>query len=252
MEELFRRRADKKLCKAVVEFRRQHPPGFLNGEPRAFLARPLFSADLEFERFVELSRRISLLPLCLELTKDRFFHFNAEKYRRANLTFRWSNRSRALRVIDIQQDHEKPFTEINTWGEMRLVDFHHHLLNTFHPKAHTWLFDHSDWMFAANRHPPHYLQPLALAITDGVLFENYFLNDASERRFFTERVAPSIAHLIAVFGVKPLIVRLFTSEEENTPICWQYPGELYPFARDLLHGTAKQNLYREGEAPSEP
>lgn len=42
-------------------------------------------------------------------------------------------------------------------------------------------------------------------------------------------------------------MRLFAPEEENTSICWQYPGELYPFARDLLNGNRAK---RVGYKPS--
>lgn len=235
MEELHRRRQDAVLCGAVAEFRREHPPVFLNGEPTAIFVRSLFSADLEFERFAALSQKTGLLPLCLEFSADRFYSFNREKYRRGKLTFCWSNRTRALRVIDFQCNGKR-FDEIPSLDGCSMVEFHHRLLTHFHPKSACHVRDVSDWMSNVGQLPPRYLHLLSLAITDGVLFENFFLTDDEEHRFFEERVWPSFARAIELFGVKPLIVRLFTTEEEITPICWQYPGELYSFACDLLKG----------------
>ncbi len=248
VEELHRRRADKALCDAVEEFHRTHLPDFLDGEPHAFFVRPVFSADMEFERFAALSRQAGLTPLCLEIVKDRFVSFNAEKYRRGKLTFCWPNRTRALRAMNFNHDGKR-FDEIPSLNDCSLVEFHHRLLAHAHPELASRIRDASDWIFAAGQIRPRYLHLLSLAITDGILFENFFLDDPEERRFMEERILPSFTRAIELFGVRPLIVRLFTPEEENEPICWQYPGELYLFARDLLNGASET---REGEAPAEP
>jgi len=249
--ELHRRRADRSLCCAVTEFQRSHPLEILDEKPSAFLVRPVFSADLEMERFAALSQQADLSPLCLEISKDRFASFNKEKYRRGKLTFRWPNRTRALRAMDFNYDGKR-FDEIPSLDGCSLVEFHHRLLAHAHPLLANRVREASDWIFAASRISPRYLHLLSLAIIDGILFENFFMDDPEERRFMEERILPSFHRAIELFGVQPLIVRLFTPEEENTPICWQYPGELYPFTRDLLRNGTKQNPHREGEAPAEP
>ncbi len=249
VEELHRRRADKALCRSVAVFHRTHPPEFLDAKRSAFLVRPVLSADLEFERFAALSRQAGLTPNGLQFSADRFYSFNQEKYRRGKLTFRWPNRTRVMRVVDFHRHDGKRFDEIPSLNGCSLVEFHHRLLAHAHPKLTSRVRDASDWIFAAGQIPPRYLHLLSLAITDGVLFENFFMDDPEERRFMEERILPSFTRAIELFGVKPLIVRLFTPEEENTPICWQYPGELYPFARDLLNGGGRNHSSnREGEA----
>ncbi len=240
VEELHRRRADKALCDAVAEFHRTHPPDFLAEEPNAFFVRPVFSADLEFERFVTLSRQAELTPNCLEIVKDRFVSFNVEKYRRGKLTFCWPNRTRALRAMNFNHDGKR-FDEIPSLNGCSLVEFHHRLLVHAHPELADRVRDASGWIFAAGQIPPRYLHLLSLAITDGILFENFFMDDPEERRFMEERILPSFTHATELFGVKPLIVRLFTPEEENMPICWHYPGELYEFARDVLNGSGQNH-----------
>lgn len=250
--ELHRRRTDEELCRTIAEFRRMHLPEFLDGEPNAFFVRPVFSADLEFERFAALSRQAGLPPLCLEISKDHFYSFNHEKYRRGKLTFHWPNRTRALRVMDFNYDGRR-FDEIPSLNGCSMVEFHHRLLAYAHPELADRVRDASDWIFAASQISPRYLHLLSLATIHGILFENFFMDDPEERRFMEERIFPSFTRAIELFGVKPLIVRLFTQEEENTPICWQYPGELYPFARDLLNGGGRNHSSnREGGVPPEP
>lgn len=185
--ELHRRRADRALCDAVAKFHRVHPPEFLDGGPNAFFVRPVFSADLELERFSTLSQLAGLLPLCLEVSRDRFYSFNREKYRRGKLTFCWPNRSRALRVIDFQCNG-KQFDEIPSLNGCSLVEFHHRLLMHAHPELASRVRDASDWIFTASQIFPRYLHLLSLAITDGILFENFFMDDPEERRFMEERI----------------------------------------------------------------
>lgn len=240
VEKLHRRRADKALCRAVAEFQQSHPPEFLDGEPRAIFGRCVTSADLEFARFIALSRQAGLTPLCLETAKGRFVSINQEKYRRGKLTFHWPNRTRALRVIDFNYDGKR-LNEIPSLNGCSLIEFHHRLLAHVYPGIAAHIRDYSDWLSKDNQVPPRYLHALSLAITDGILFENFFLDDHEERRFMEERILPSFHRAIELFGVKPLIVRLFTPEEENEPWLWQYPGELFPFARDLLHSNRHQD-----------
>lgn len=152
--------------------------------------------------------------------------------------------------MDFNYDGRR-FDEIPSLNGCSLVEFHHRLLAHAHPRLASRIRDASDWIFTASQISPRYLHLLSLAITDGVLFENFFMDDPEERRFMEERILPSFHRAIELFGVKPLIVRLFTPEEENTPICWQYPGELYPFARDLLNGNTRNHSSCR-EAPSEP
>lgn len=237
VRELHRRRKDRSLCRAVEQFHSDQPRAFLAESASAILVRAVFSADYEFERFVTLSSQTGLTPRCLEITKDRFVSFNRDKYCRGKLTFRWENHVRALRVLDFAFDGKR-FEDIPSVAGYPVTEFHRKLLTHAHPSAAQWIHDFSDWMQASGRVSPRYLRLLALALTDGVLFENFLWSEPEEQRFVEQRVIPSFARVIEIFGVKPLIVRLFTPEEENDPRWCHYPGDLYEFARHLLSSTS--------------
>jgi hypothetical protein len=196
-------------------------------------SRHIFSADFEFQRYVELAARTKLNPLCLEITKDRFASINPDKHRRGKMAFRLTKQVRSLRVIDFGCDGTC-IADVRTLASQPLVEYHHQLLTEFHPNFINSIVDASDWLLAGGRIKPGYHHYLALAIADGILFENFLPDDAQERSFLIERVLPSFDFLVAHFGVKPLIVRLFTKEQEQEPWIWQYPGEVYPLAHDLV------------------
>lgn len=227
--ELHRRRADAELCRKVREFQKQHPPHFLDDRPRAIISRPIFSADLEFERFIQLASRAQLDPLCLELSKDRFVSQNPEKHRRGKMFFRFPKRNRTLRVIDFSCDGQR-ISDIHTLTGESLVEFHHRLFAHLHATHVNAVLDVSDWYLDAGQIKPGYVHQLALSIIDGILFENFFTNNDDERRFYEERVLPSMEHLVHLFGVKPLIVRLFEPHEEMERWIWQYPRDIYLLA----------------------
>ncbi len=95
----------------------------------------------------------------------------------------------------------------------------------------------------AGRISPRYLHYLSLSIVHGLLFDNFIAEDPEELRFIEERVMPSFTRAVEIFGVKPLIVRLFSPEEEKDSWIWQYPGEHYEKAFEMLRGR-KPKSYR--------
>ena len=239
--ELHRRRADKALCRLVEDHRRQHPPTFLNGEPVAILWRTVITPGREFSRFMALAQESGLRPLCLELLRDKFTSLNPDKHMLGMMRFSRHGGSSRLRVVEFNTMDGLPFNEVRCMNGQSLVDFHHQLLNRVSPG--TVPVDISTWFREGSRQELYYLEYLSLFITSGILFENFFLDDAEERRFAEERMFPSLARVVEMYGVKPLIVRLFTPEEEREQWLWHYPGELYSVAKELLYGKA---------APSRP
>ena len=239
--ELHRRRADKALCRAVEDNRRHHPPTFLKCEPMAVLWRNVITPGLEFSRFMALARESGLRPLCLEYTRDKFAPQNPDKHMYGMMRFRLPGGDRRLKVVDFCTMAGLPLDEVRCKSDQAIVDFHHQLLERVSPGRVP--VDISTWFREAAREQLYYLEYLSLFITSGILFENFFLDDPEERRFAEERMFPSLARVVEIYGVKPLIVRLFTPEEEREPWLWHYPGELYPVAKELLYGKA---------APSRP
>lgn len=123
---------------------------------------------------------------------------------------------------------------------MPLTEFHHALLQFAFPELKLILHDYSEWFTAACRPDFYYLHFLSLFIRGGILFENYLADDAEELRFAHERVLPSFAKAVELFGVKPLIVPLLPRDKESFADCerWDsYAAELLPEALRLSRTT---------------
>ena len=234
LETLRRRRRDRRLAAAVAAWQRAHPPRFLPGEPALFFVRSLFSPDYELTSFAALVAAARLPAVCLELAHDRFVSFNADKYCRGKMTFRWGAHRCALRVVDFARHDGRRFAEIETRGGRPLREFHHALLAHAAPALAGCVREVSVWNRAAGAVGPRYLHLLALAVRDGILVENFCVNDAEERRLALERVLPSFACAEALFGVRPLVVPVVEPEHEDEPIWRHYPGALFPVAQALL------------------
>ena len=232
--ELHRRRQDKALCASVAQFQNDYPPTFMGTEPHLVLARAVFTADDELDRLLKISRSVLLAPLCIEFTKDRCVSRNPDKYSLCKLTFRVGTQEKKLRVIDFKEYDGKPFSEIRTLSGQSLIEFHHCLIAHAHPRCKLALTDSSDWLQSFSGFHVDYLPYLALFITQGILLENFLYQDELERKFTEERVLPAFAKIFEIFGVKPLIVRVYSAAEESDPKYWQYPEELYLFAKQLL------------------
>jgi hypothetical protein len=222
----------------MVEANRRHnPPTFLHSEPMAVLSRPVITPGLDFMRFVEQAKQSKLRPLCLEYTRDKFVSKNPDKHMLGMMRFVQAESSRRLRVVDFGTMDGLPLDEVKCKNDQRLVDFHHQLLAHVSPDIVPT--DFSSWFRTASRGEFYYLEFLSLFITSGILFENFLLHDTEERYFAETRIFPSFNRVVEMYGVKPLIVRLFTPKEEREPTLWLYPGGLYPIARDNLRGLSQ-------------
>ena len=64
---------------------------------------------------------------------------------------------------------------------------------------------------------------MALFIQNGILFENYLLND-EEMNFTKQIVIPAFLEIEKHFKFKPLIVRLLPSKSESELYWYWYPS----------------------------
>lgn len=239
--ELRRRREDKSLSLAVKKFQQNHPPEFMGTAPVLALVRPIFTADDELESLIRMAESVSFSPLCVEFCKDRFVSLNADKNSLCKLSFAVKTNVRKLRIIDFHKYDGQPFSEIRTLSGQRLVDFHHCLIERAHPDHNFTFTDCSDWVCAFDSGHMDYLPYLGLFVTHGILLENFLWGDELERKFTEERVIPAFEKIVELFGVKPLIVRTYSAEEESDPKHWQYDGSLYAFAKELLENPPLSN-----------
>jgi len=239
--ELKERRHNQELCSIVADFHRACPPTFMDGGPFACLFRQIITGDNEIKRFLELSRASGLPPLGMSFTEDRFHAENLDKKCLAMLPFWDRHQERMLNIVGVLQNGFA-LKDITCRNGMSLVKFHRHLLEHQHPGFSRHVSDMSDWAKAVSGAHFDYFPFLALFLTGGILFENFQTEDEEETAFVHERTIPAFEKVERMFGVRPLIVRLFADEEVADPKWWRYPDELYPVAKALLHKP------REGDA----
>jgi len=245
IQELNRRRRIPDLCRLVESFQSEHPANFLLDKPTAILARSIHSADHEMVRFESMIRGTELTPHLLEIPGDLFTSVNHDKYRRGKLCFDFETKVRSLRVMEFNCEGKIISTIPDVTGRS-LVDYHRALLNDRHPALSMHTQDVSDWFLSAGKISPYYLHFLSLSIKNGIVFENFLPHEPEEMAFFRERVLPSFLEATRIFGVRPLIVRLFSDAEETTDKIWHYPGSLYPLALKLTRrGNLKCNTSRK-------
>ncbi len=235
LAQLHQRRLDEKLCAKVFDFHSQCRPTFLQSEPWAFFGRYILTPNREFEQFLEVVKSSRLSPFCTETADDIFCRINADKRRLCRPVF--ETKPDVFRGLHIM-DNSSPMAgsrlkELRLKNGMSMPMFHRALMDYAFPEFGSNIIDYSTW-FSAARRKDTYLHYLSLFICDGILFENFLADDVEELRFTRERVTPSFASAIELFGVRPLIVSLLPRETEGDDYWRSHSGELYAHAVDLL------------------
>lgn len=199
-------------------------PEPLRDQPRAWLGRYVASPDNEFFRFLELAERVNLKPLEIEALDDKFHKLNIDKMKLAEMAFldpQNSNHPKKAKIIHFKKSHMRSFNEVKTlWGE-NFVGFHHRLYNLY--AANVQRFDVSTWFETHGKDAKsYYPHLLSLFVCHGILFED-FVTNAYEAEFFNDVVSPAFEQCTKRFGVRPLIVRIFSDEELSRQYSWCYP-----------------------------
>ena len=99
--EIIRRRwADERLRKAVEEKLKGDIPEVLKSGPSGMIWRQIGTPDGEFKRFLELCKRTSLRPLCLEYIQDKFTARNLTKFALTKLSFKKSVNKKSETIVE--------------------------------------------------------------------------------------------------------------------------------------------------------
>jgi len=242
VEELERRRNNTDLRARIDNFHHSCFPTFMSAEPVGLLNRSIMTPNHEFDRFLSLLAGTKLVPLLVEFHQDVLVTYNPDKYRLGRQAFAITpDIARGMRVVDWKSFEGKPpprISDVRTRNGLRLVDYHHALLETAYPGSEKHLVDFSSWFMEARRGEFYYLRYLALFIYHGILFENFVVKDESELRFTLEKVVPSFKKAVELFGVRPLIVPILPAETEHGDYWRSLPATLYPRACELLGAKA--------------
>jgi len=231
-EEIWRRWNDKELRGKVEEFLNGDVPKKLREKPRAVLARHVASPNNEFMRFLDFSKSIGVEPVCLEYLADKFRAENEDKYYLGKLFFcnglgkKQGRKTNVAKEINFGEAEGKKFSKIKTISGEDFIGFHHRLLEGAVKDYRKIIHDESEWIIRNGKNPSIFYEKfLSIFICFGLLFENYLLNK-NEKEFTNRIVIPAFNKIHEKFGVKPLIVKIYTTDSENDPFWRYYPGDI--------------------------
>ncbi|MFA6159465.1 MAG: hypothetical protein WC678_00025 [Parcubacteria group bacterium] len=224
-EEIRKRWNDVELRKKVEEELGDNFMPEFKDNPRAVLFRQICPADNGFEFFFYSGKYIKAEPLILEYHDDMFVSFNEEKKGLGRLRVRLNDGSPAM--IDIMNFHENEKKKLGECvlktGE-KLVDFHHNLFNISMHRVDC--IENSNWFHNIGDASRYYYYVLLHFVAHGVLFDVFQSEeDEAEDVFTREIVLPTIEKIKQKFNIKPLIIRLYPSNQstEEDFYWWCYP-----------------------------
>lgn len=217
--EVERRRNDRNLIKKIEKYIKNVPKIFKE-EPRAVLSRPIVTPDMEFQRFIKLTKKVGLKPASFEYHQDTFHTINPDKLYLGKIVFcskKNDNKYCSRKIIDFNKAEGKEISKIRTKRGIGLIKFHRKLLDLECQEIE--LYDGSSWYNSNGEYSAkYYTRFLALFVCHGVLFENFLLT-GSEKKLTEKIVIPAFNKVQEMFGFKPLIIELIPEKKINS-IYW--------------------------------
>jgi len=231
-KEIKERWKNKELEKKVDNFLKGDIPDFLQNSPKAYLARHISSPNMEFMRFKDIAKDMNMEYILSECLDDRYISINSLKYHLGKMFFHEGINKNGEKiftpkvVVDFTKANKMTLKEVDSTTGKKLVDLHHDILFAEFPETKESTKDISDWLKRNGTYAgSFYMSFLALFMRNGILFENYLMNE-EERKLTEGIIIPAVEKLTEVFGFKPLIVRLLPEETENDPSWCYYHGHI--------------------------
>lgn len=222
--EIKKRKTDKELQKKIENFySRIGIPNAFKNDPPIVIGRHIATPNFESARFLIIADALEMRPLFLEYHEDKFTSSNAYKKTLVKLPFHEGiGKKGGLKlsyksVMDINKANGKTLKSLKTdWGE-NLIDFHHNLFTENYPHINkSNFYDGSDWFkIQGEDAKDYYIHMMALFISNGILLENYVLEDPQEQYFAKNILLPTLKTIYRHFKVKPLIVALSPTDVES-------------------------------------
>ena len=239
-DELNKRSENIELRNKIKVFFGENLLKIMMDEQRAVLSRSIMSPNAEMLYFFDVVKELGLSPLLLEYN-CKFVSKNSEKYNLCNLPFVNFDSVKGdlsivrRKVVDFNKNDGKTFSEINTLWGVNLVDFHHDMLRICNPSYNNCIYEFSNWFNKTRGLTEYYyLYYLSLFVCNGVLFDNYMLNDVEERKFFYANILPSFNRVKELFGFKPLICPLLPIKSEKSVLWMSYDSRLLKYLDDII------------------
>lgn len=236
LDELLRRREDETLKRRIHTRLGSAAIPILEraAQPTALLFRQLGTPTHEVLRFLETSHRLSLTPLILEYSGDKFVGARNPYKRTLGKLPIFQHRGsdgrdmvRYITVIDFNSFVGKRIADVCCISGMTLSEFHHWLLKVMTGREpREFCYDASEWFSDTGGVASLYYEPFfTLAIRDCIIFEN-FEETEHLKSFMQDIVMPAFASVTSQFGLRPLITRVVPKDEEQRLYWNAYPKEM--------------------------
>lgn len=237
-EALGRRWQDTTLRRAVEnELGDNFMPQF-TVRPRAVSFRQLASPDNGFMFFFHAAKYIGATPLILEYHDDMFTHLNEEKKGLGRLHVMTQDGMKArVDIMDFHANEKKSLGACKLKTGERLVEFHHRLFER--SGCTIELLDNSAWFRRYGEPKDFYYRLFLHYVAHGLTLESLFDETASGVAFLNEVVEPAIERIERRYGLKPLVVRQYPTEqtEDEDFYWWAYPAELNACILEYAQGN---------------
>lgn len=238
LKTLQSRREDATLKTKVFELLGDTIPDIFKSEsdkPKAVLFRQIATPNYESLRFMSIAESIDAVePMFLEYLDDKFVTKNEFKRLLGRLFFfhgqgkNGGNKVDSVNIIDFNKFNGKKLSEVQTLHDISLTDFHKQLFArhniTVRPES---FYDASPWF---NQHSggakEYYQSYLLFFIRNGILFENFMLENEDEKDFIKNIFLPTFITIQDLLGLKPLIIPLEPTDIEGEKFWFYYPGSL--------------------------
>lgn len=196
-----------------------------NDKVCAVLSRSISSPNREQLHFLELCDKYKLEPIILEYD-SKFVTINKEKFYLARMLFADEgsiDNKNKLDIINIAENQGKMMSLIKTHNGESLLSFHRNIFDE-QVSRDVNIIDFTDWFNETRYIKTYYYYFLLLFLQDAILFDNYILNEKSERSFTFEKILPSIYEIYEDFKIKPLVSPLISRDEETDLKWYSYPS----------------------------
>jgi hypothetical protein len=241
--ELTRRQADKGLEEKIAHHFGDNFLKVIEDGPRAVLSRTIATPNAELFYFLDLAKDLNIPPLILEYP-DKFVAKNPDKYHLGRLFFYKksynlkSYPTSTVRIVDFNNHEGKKFADIPTLWDENIIEFHHQILFDVLPELRDKVVDFSDWFKSSKESSDYYYFAfLSLFVRNGILFENFLVDDKEEEAFIRDKFLPSFYEVEKVFGVKPLIFPLLPFDGEKHPHWLSYHESI----KERVHNRATKH-----------
>jgi hypothetical protein len=234
IDELDRRSKDTKLEKHIEDLLPFAIPEVLQGKKSAVLFRQLVTPNYEVRRFLSIVDVVGELePFFWEYHDDKFTSNNSMKYALGKMGFysgkgkKGGTKMKYQKILDFISADGKKISEVKTlWGQP-LTEFHRELFEkTYRPIDPQRFIDVSEYVASLGGAAKDYYKILLLLfVRHAILFENFMLEESSERSFTKDVFLPAFLEVERITGYKPLVVALEPTDIEGDDFWESHPAE---------------------------